>query len=471
VSAGVAVHRQLVAVVIGLSVAQMAFMLLWAAAASRALLMPAASGGFAIVCLLVSLRWCAGVLKHAVTYVSAGVYTSWLAANARANGHSRLLALRAAALEGDLPGEAEADEESSDGGAGVAAAAAAAASGAAAGGPGADDDVSMSDIGLQDFAAVAQPLAHTANRVVGVVGSLKHRQQAAPAGAAAALTGAAAQPVELDDGPSGGREEKVGAGTGGAPANEAGVAPEPPFRDEPGGSPDSAPARAPGWAVQHSDVAPLTFLRYALTWSFGSLAAGALLGFGAPLAWATLRGLRRVTRAATARNPRVATCGAAGVAAATAYIRVSSKYTWILVASKGRGWFPAARRTWAMLTSRGVEAVLEDDCTDRLLLFGCYVGGGVLSLLLGTTAHTGGTSSWLLAAAVTFWFGFIGVGLPLTVLEAAVSTLIVSFCQVPEVLSVLHPLVHARFLRLAELRSLERGHPAYDRVRRSYDDE
>jgi hypothetical protein len=453
VAAGVSLHRELVATVVGLSVAQLAFTLLWAAAAGRALLMAPGSATAVIVLLLFSLRWCAGVLKHAVTYVTAGVFTSWLAANARVNGHSRLLSLRAGALEGDLPGEAEADDaDSASEVSGNSPSAARAGAGAATasserGGAGAAPD--MSDIGLADFADVtAAPM-----------GRRPGAKERADGGGAA--TGAGAAAVALDVGPARGGDWEYKGDPSSAPA----AAPAP---SRPTTGTERAP-EAPA-STPHADTSALTFLRYALTYSLGSLAAGALLGFGAPLAWATLRGLRRVARAATARHPRVAAAAAAGARAATAYIRVSSKYTWVLVASKGRGWFPAARRTWSMFTSRGVEAVLEDDCTDRLLLFGCYVGGGVLSLMLGTTAHTGGTGSWLLTVIVTFWLGFIGAGLPLTVLEAAVSTLFVSFCQVPEVLSVLHPLVHARFLRLAELRQLERSHPAYERVR-SYDDD
>ena len=152
------------------------------------------------------------------------------------------------------------------------------------------------------------------------------------------------------------------------------------------------------------------------------------------------------------------------------------KYAHALVATQSRDWCDAARLSWRVFKRSGVDGIIDDDVTDRLLLLGGYAGGSALACLYGLTAATPGTSgsggewAWLLPVLLTFALGFSGVTLPLTVLEASASTLFVTYAQVPEVLAQAHPILFHRYQRLAEVYAHARGREAADTVGRARDD-
>ena len=52
---------------------------------------------------------------------------------------------------------------------------------------------------------------------------------------------------------------------------------------------------------------------------------------------------------------------------------------------------------------RGVEGVVYDDCTDRLMLFSCYVGGALMALIMTLTSDTS-ERNWVLIGMVVFWY-------------------------------------------------------------------
>jgi hypothetical protein len=51
---------------------------------------------------------------------------------------------------------------------------------------------------------------------------------------------------------------------------------------------------------------------------------------------------------------------------------------------------------------RGVEGVVYDDCTDRLMLFSCYVGGALITMMTAITLNTN-QHNWVLIGLVIFW--------------------------------------------------------------------
>jgi uncharacterized membrane protein YgcG len=137
-------------------------------------------------------------------------------------------------------------------------------------------------------------------------------------------------------------------------------------------------------------------------------------------------------------------------------LRAGHKYTFVPLVVHGRRWGVTAQRLWAVFARRGVDGVIDDDVTDRLLAFGGAVGGGTLLLLLVDTLPSPYLSAWLLMALVVFVVGWQQVSLPLVPIEAAVSTALVSFVEAPEVLAVAHPLIYHRYHRLAELYVISR---------------
>jgi hypothetical protein len=217
---------------------------------------------------------------------------------------------------------------------------------------------------------------------------------------------------------------------------------------------------------------PFRLVLEALTTSFGSICAGALMGVASPVVWACRRGARYAAR--HSGHTFLGRC-AGGIAARCyflldAYLRLSHKYSYVFVSTHHVSWFDAAHATWDLFHRRGVDAVIDDDVTDRMLLFGGYAGGAFLSLILGTTIHTPFVSTWLLTTFIVFSMGFVAVSLPLTIWEASISTLFVTYAQVPEAIAVLHPLLAHRFSRLSEVYLMARANTRIARISNAGDD-
>lgn len=163
-----------------------------------------------------------------------------------------------------------------------------------------------------------------------------------------------------------------------------------------------------GGGSNHGGLVPLDFAKQALTTSLGSVCAGALVGSVSPLLWALLYALRRLehgpvcgrtagTMASAVQSflmlshkyaypeVRVAATCAGGCPCACVCMHVDALLRGSLcknqVALHGTPWFRAARETWKAFDNRGLEAVVDDDCSDRILLFVCYVAGGAFALV------------------------------------------------------------------------------------------
>ncbi|KAL4114876.1 hypothetical protein PRIC2_014329 [Phytophthora ramorum] len=151
--------------------------------------------------------------------------------------------------------------------------------------------------------------------------------------------------------------------------------------------------------------------------SFGSICIGSLLCPLAHLVWNALRWARRdesvlSRRFMSLRSERV-----------EYFIRTYHKYSFVHVAGYNKPYYVAAQDAWKLIEHHGVEAIVDDDLTSRILLLG---GNG--------------------------WAGIM-------MIAAVIKTLFVCFAENPGRLSQLHPLIYHRFVRLAELKSF-RDHKA-----------
>lgn len=202
---------------------------------------------------------------------------------------------------------------------------------------------------------------------------------------------------------------------------------------------------------------PAPLLRDAVGRGAGTIMVGSLVGFLAPLAWPASHAGRHI--AATATSRWLAAAGHALYGAARSYLRAAHKYSFVGAARDGRQWHVAARQGWAALHRAGVEAVLDDDVVDRLLVTCCGIAAASAALLtgvaLGTPPPPGAgaplpTTVWVLCAGAAGYFGFSAVATPLAVVEGAVAAVMVAFAETPEALAAAHPAVTHRFSRLAE---------------------
>jgi hypothetical protein len=108
-----------------------------------------------------------------------------------------------------------------------------------------------------------------------------------------------------------------------------------------------------------------------------------------------------------------------------------------------------------MLLHAGVDAIIDDDATDRLITLCQLTAGASLWLLTAVAIGTTSTDVALALTPLVFAIGFTSVGLPLALVEGVVSSLFVAFALEPNHLSAVHPIIFARFSRLSELRLLQ----------------
>lgn len=196
----------------------------------------------------------------------------------------------------------------------------------------------------------------------------------------------------------------------------------------------------------------LHYLRRALTTSFGSICVGSLLCPIAHLMWNVLRWARRDESVLSRRFISLHSEQAAH------FIRTYHKYSFVHIAGYGTPFYVAAHDAWALIETHGVEAIVDDDLTSRILLLG---GNGWASVMCAMTvsAFASGTPHTVFFALASFAISYTTLSIATQVIAAVIKTLFVCFAESPGRLSQLHPLIYHRFVRLAELKSF-RDHKA-----------
>ncbi|KAG1695740.1 hypothetical protein DVH05_019479 [Phytophthora capsici] len=196
----------------------------------------------------------------------------------------------------------------------------------------------------------------------------------------------------------------------------------------------------------------LHYARCAMSSSFGSICIGSLLCPVAHLVWNALRWARRdesvlSRRFLSLRSDRV-----------EHFIRTYHKYSFVHIAGYNKPYYVAAHDAWKLIEHHGVEAIVDDDLTSRILLLGGNGWAGIMSALTAS-ALAGASSHATFFTLAAFTLCYTTISLATQVIAAVIKTLFVCFAENPGRLSQLHPLIYHRFVRLAELKSF-RDHKA-----------
>lgn len=196
----------------------------------------------------------------------------------------------------------------------------------------------------------------------------------------------------------------------------------------------------------------LHYVRRALSTSFGSICVGSLLCPIAHMLWNVLRWARRDESVLSRRFLSLRS------EQADRFIRTYHKYSFAHIAGYGTPFYVAAHDAWALVETHGVEAIVDDDLTSRILLLGAN-GWASLMCALTVSAFARGTQHTVFFALASFTLCYTTVSIATQVIAAVIKTLFVCFAESPGRLSQLHPLIYHRFVRLAELKSF-RDHRA-----------
>lgn len=196
----------------------------------------------------------------------------------------------------------------------------------------------------------------------------------------------------------------------------------------------------------------LHYVRRALSTSFGSICVGSLLCPIAHMLWNVLRWARRDESVLSRRFLSLRS------AQADRFIRTYHKYSFAHIAGYGTPFYVAAHDSWTLVETHGVEAIVDDDLTSRILLLGAN-GWASLMCALTVSAFARGTQHTVFFALASFTLCYTTLSIATQVVAAVIKTLFVCFAESPGRLSQLHPLIYHRFVRLAELKSF-RDHRA-----------
>lgn len=200
-----------------------------------------------------------------------------------------------------------------------------------------------------------------------------------------------------------------------------------------------------GWNANMDRRVVGHFLKSALSSSFGSICIGSLLCPLAHVIWNIVRWARRdesvlSRRFVSLRSEYV-----------DHFIRTYHKYSFVHIAGYGKPFYVAAQDAWALIEARGVEAIVDDDPTSRLLLLGANGWASVMCAMCISALSSSGHAVFFGLASFTLCYTTLSIAT--NVVAAVIKTLFVCFAEHPSRLSQLNPLIYHRFVRLSELKS------------------
>jgi len=183
----------------------------------------------------------------------------------------------------------------------------------------------------------------------------------------------------------------------------------------------------------------LKSLRRACTTSFGSICLGSLLV-------AILKTLKTLVRSLrTERNGILVCIADCIIGILDNLLRYFNIYAFTQVAIYGKSYCTAAKDTWNLIQSHGVEAIINDNLISGVLTLGAVLGGVVCAAVAGIIASTVINQYWITCAVLGFGIGFAMTMTTMEVVESGVATIFVCFAMDPLALQRNDPVLYTKF--------------------------
>ena len=176
-------------------------------------------------------------------------------------------------------------------------------------------------------------------------------------------------------------------------------------------------------------------LKRSCTTSLGSVALGSLI---VSIIQATRAIIRQAARDGHC-NQFLACCIDCLLGCLERWIEWFNKYAYAHVAIYGEAFIPSAKQTWSLLSSKGIDAWINDDLTGFALICGSVIGGFICAAIAGLMVTVNDNLDNDLSTAYAFLGFFVGFYLCWTVLNTVASCVVaifVSFAEDPQAMEI-----------------------------------
>jgi len=171
-----------------------------------------------------------------------------------------------------------------------------------------------------------------------------------------------------------------------------------------------------------------------ITTSFGSICIGSLLV-------AILKTIKAIIQSLRSENDNIVACLLdCIISCIEGLVRYFNQYAFCQFAIYGKTYFEAANATWLLISSSGIEAILNDNIVSGVLTMGCFIvslGACALSGFLGFVFFVDDPNVIpIITFSATFGFiiGFLLMNLATMVMDSGVICTFVCFAEEREVL-------------------------------------
>jgi len=181
-------------------------------------------------------------------------------------------------------------------------------------------------------------------------------------------------------------------------------------------------------------------LKRSLTTSFGSICFGSLLV-------ALLETLRTFIQAIRRQQDNlVAFCADCLIGLLDGLLQYFNIYAFTQVAIYGKSYIQAAKDSWQLVHTHGIEAIINDNLISNVLTIGALIGGvtcGIVGAIVGNIIEPDFLAS---CALIGFIVGFAMMTTVMSVVQSGVSTFFVCFAMDKEALQRNNPELYRRFM-------------------------
>jgi hypothetical protein len=147
----------------------------------------------------------------------------------------------------------------------------------------------------------------------------------------------------------------------------------------------------------------------------------------------------------------LAACAVCLLGCIESLVRYFNMYAFTQVAVYGKTYCQAAKSTWELFKSHGIDIIVNDDLIGPVLSMTAFLAGLMLALLGAGWGYAvfgvhEGLSYFIASIVICFFVGFIECAVVMEIVQSGVAAIIVCFAEQPAALRVTKPELYEKFV-------------------------